>query len=58
MKHALAAILVIFASGCATTGNEQAANPEAKQAEVSAGHKNRTVMPGKAANPRKAVSAI
>ncbi|MCH4295099.1 hypothetical protein MJ923_12385 [Shewanella sp. 3B26] len=58
MKYAIAAILVIFASGCASTGSEQVANPQATQADAFIGHKNRTVMPGKAANPRKAVSAI
>ncbi|QYJ75307.1 MULTISPECIES: hypothetical protein [Shewanella] len=58
MKYAFAALLVIFASGCATTGSEQVANPQVQQAEAVAGHKNRSVMPGKAANPRKAVSAL
>ncbi|MCL2917296.1 hypothetical protein [Shewanella litorisediminis] len=58
MKHAFAALLVIFASGCATTRSEQVATVQAEQSEADIGHKNRSVMPGKAANPRKAVSAL
>ncbi|WP_372869946.1 hypothetical protein [Shewanella sp.] len=57
MKYAIAAILVIFASGCATTHSAQVVSQEAVQSQSFVGHKNRLVMPGKAANPRKAVSA-